>query len=50
MTNTSCVCQVAGISKSSNDKQKSFFHKKNWRVTIRDFKKKKSDFLNSNTC
>ncbi len=23
-TNTSCVCQVAGISKRSNDKQKSF--------------------------
>ena len=35
LTNTSCVCQVAGISKSSNDKQKSFFPKKNnRRVTI----------------
>ena len=41
LTNTSCVCQVAGISKSSNDKQKSFFPKKNWHVTIRDFKKQK---------
>ena len=35
------VCQVAGISKSSNDRQKSFFPKKNWHVTIRDFKKQK---------
>ena len=42
----SCVCQVAGISKRSNDKQKSFFRKR--RVTIRDCKK--SDFLNSNMC
>ena len=42
LTNTSCVCQVAGISKSSNDKQKSFFpKKKNRHVTIRDFKKQK---------
>ena len=48
LTNTSCVCQVAGISKRYNDKQKSFFPKKNPRATIRDFKK--SDFLNSNTC
>ena len=36
-----CVCQVAGISKSSNDKQKSFFLKKNRHVTIRDFEKQK---------
>ena len=35
LTNTSCVCQVAGISKRSNDKQKRFFpKKKNWRVSI----------------
>ena len=27
LTNTSSVCQVAGISKSSNNKQKSFFLK-----------------------
>ena len=51
LTNTSCVCQVAVISKRSNDKQKSFVPKKNMRhVSIRDFKKQKSDFLNSNTC
>ena len=50
LTNTSCVCQVAGVSKSSNDKQKTFFHKKKSHVTIRDFKKQKSYFLNSNTC
>ena len=48
LTNTWCVCQVAGISKRSNDREKSFFPKKNRRVTIRDCKK--SDFLNSNTC
>ena len=42
LTNTSCVCQVAGISKKSNDKHKSFFpKKKNWHVTIRDFEKQK---------
>ena len=42
LTNTSCVCQVAIISKRSNDKQKSFVPKKNMRhVTIRDFKKQK---------
>ena len=38
LTNTSCVscvCQVAVISKRSNNKQKSFVPKKNlWRVTI----------------
>ena len=33
--------QVAGISKRSNDKQKSFVPKKNPRVSIRDFKKQK---------
>ena len=39
---TSCVCQVAVISKRSNDKQKSFVSKKNMRhVSIRDFKKQK---------
>ena len=42
LTNTSCVCQVAVISKRSNDKQKSFVPKKNMRhVSIRDFKKQK---------
>ena len=45
---TWCVCQVAGKSKGSNDKQKSLFPKKNQRVTIRDCKK--SDFLDSNMC
>ena len=35
------VCQVAGISKSSNDKQKSFFPKKNRHVSIQVFKKQK---------
>ena len=50
LTNTSCVCQVAKRSKRSNDEQKSFFPKKKWRVSIRDFKKQKNDFLNSNTC
>ena len=51
LTNTSCFCQVAGISKSSNDKQKSFFPKIiNRHVSIRDLKNKKSDFLGSNTC
>ena len=49
LTNTSwCVWQVAGISKRSNDKQKSCAPKKNQCVTIRDCKK--SDFLNSDTC
>ena len=42
LTNTSCVCQVAKRSKRSNDKQKSFFLKKNRRVSIRDFKKQKN--------
>ena len=41
LTNTSCVCQVAGISKSPNDKQKCFFPKKKRCVTIQDFKKQK---------
>ena len=40
LTNTSSVCQVAGISKRSKNK-KVFFLKKNWHVTIRDFKKQK---------
>ena len=37
----SCVCQVAGVSKSSNNEQKSFFTEKNPNVTIRDFRKQK---------
>ena len=41
LTNTSCVCQVAVISKRSKDKQKSFVPKKNRHVSIRDFKKQK---------
>jgi hypothetical protein len=42
LTNTSqCVCQVAGISKRSNEKQKRFFSSKKRNVTIRDFKKQK---------
>ena len=42
LTNTWCVCQVAGISKRSNDKQKSFVPKKKYRhVIIQDFKKQK---------
>ena len=46
LTNTQCVCQVARISKSSNDKQKSvFFLIKNWHVTIQDFKKQKKKDL-----
>ena len=43
-----CVCQVAGISKRSNDKQKSFVPKKKLHASIWDFKKQKiwfSDFL-----
>ena len=35
------VCQVAGISKRPNEKQKSFVLKKNRHVSIRDFKKQK---------
>ena len=41
LTNTSCACQVAGISNSSNDKQKKIFLKQKWHVSIRDFKKQK---------
>ena len=41
LTNTPCVFQVAGISKRSNDKQKSFIPKKNRHFTDRDFKKPK---------
>jgi hypothetical protein len=41
LTNTSCVCQVAGVSKRSNNKQQRFFPKKNHCVSIRDFKKQK---------
>ena len=44
-----CVCQVAGISKRSNDKQKSFVHKKIGMLVFETLKNKKSDFLNSNT-
>ena len=47
LTNTSCVCQVAGISKSSNDKQKSFFLKNIGMLVFETLKNKKSDFLNS---
>ena len=51
LTNTSCVCQVAVISKRSNDKQKSFVPKKIWGMLVFEtLKNKKSDFLNSNTC
>ena len=46
LTNTSCVCQVAGISKRSNDKQKSFFLKKSTCYYLFEtLKNKKSDFL-----
>ena len=35
LTNTSCVCQVAVISKRSNDKQKSFIPKKKiWKLWL----------------
>ena len=37
----SCVCQVARISKRFNHTQKVFCLKKNWHVTIPDFKKQK---------
>ena len=51
MTNTSSVCQVTGISKRSNDKQKSFVpEKKIAMLVFETLKNKKSDFLNSNTC
>ena len=40
LTKTSCVCQVAVISKRSNGKQKSFVPK-NRHVSIRDFKNQK---------
>ena len=41
LRSTACVFQVAGISKRSNDKQKSFIPKKNQHFTDRDFKKPK---------
>ena len=51
LTNTSCVCQVARISKRPNDKQKSFFPKeKIGMLVFETLKNKKSDFLDSNTC
>ena len=51
LTNTSCFCQVAGISKKSNDKHKSFFPKRKIGMLLFEtLKNKKSDFLNSNTC
>ena len=41
---------VAGISKQSNNKQKSVFPKKNGMLVFETLKNQKSDFLNSNTC
>ena len=45
-----CVCQVAGISKRSNNKQKSFVPKNIGMLVFKTLKNKKSDFLNSYTC
>ena len=50
LTNTSCLCQVAGISKSFNDKKKVFFPKKIGMLLFETLKNKKSDFQNSNMC
>ena len=51
LTNAWCVCQVSFFSAHSDNKQKSFFPKKNCGMLVFEtLINKNSDFLNSNTC